>query len=244
MTQVLLNLALNAIEAMPRGGELTLLPARGGEPPSQYRRHRSGHVGPGLAAGCSSLIQHPAFGGNGLGLFMAREIVQRHGGRLTCESEPGRGTVFTLDLPARSEGMAATPILGAVILVIERDPDIRQLTGMILSHSGHEALLCADLREGRQAAQQRGDIELVLLDAELSAARGQEELADLLGATPRASVLYLSTGRVIPRLSSLDTRAGVVSKPFAPSNCCGGRDVIAAEVSRKGLFPTVGGGIA
>ncbi|HEX9577253.1 MAG TPA: ATP-binding protein, partial [Myxococcales bacterium] len=100
LRQLLLNLVRNAREAMPGGGHLRVA-TRGGEGAVEIQVKDSG---PGIPSERLQRIFDPFFTtkerGTGLGLAMAQEVAQEHGGQLTCESAPGAGTVFTLRLPS------------------------------------------------------------------------------------------------------------------------------------------------
>jgi signal transduction histidine kinase/CheY-like chemotaxis protein len=211
LTQVFLNLASNAVESMPGGGELTLRTERFGS----AVRVTVADTGPGQGEEGLSRPFEPQPADPASRLDLVRDLVRRHGGRIARASEAGRGTTYWIDLPLRREsGLAAPPPAeGGVVLVVEREPDVRRLTGMILAQGGYESVLAADLEEGRRQVEVLGGrVKLALLDAELSAARGEEELSSLLEALAGAKVLYLSTGHVFAPLQPEDRR--VVSKPF------------------------------
>jgi len=103
LREVLINLMLNAIDAMPKGGQIRIATEAG----SRHVRIRFIDDGPGMPAEIKARIFDPFFTtkgrhGTGLGLFESANIVQRHRGRLLCDSELGRGTTFTIELPARA----------------------------------------------------------------------------------------------------------------------------------------------
>jgi two-component system cell cycle sensor histidine kinase/response regulator CckA len=211
LTQVLLNLTLNALEAMPNGGVVVL---RSDRLDSAVRLTIS-DTGVGMSAEVQRRLFEPLFttraAGTGLGLFLVREIVERHGGWLSCRSEPGKGTVFTLELPVRHQpGTDPGLAQRTRVLLVERDPDIRRLTGVILAQDGYEPILCGSLEEARrQAERPSAPIRVLLLDAELCARRGEGERR-LQGMLPGAAVVYLTTGQAM----SGSARQDVVTKPF------------------------------
>jgi two-component system cell cycle sensor histidine kinase/response regulator CckA len=139
--------------------------------------------------------------------------VERHGGWLSCRSEPGKGTVFTLELPVRHQPGSDPGLAQRTrVLLVERDPDIRRLTGVILAHGGYEPILCGSLEEARrQAERPSAAIRVLLLDAELCARRGEDEQRRLQGMLPGAAVVYLTTGQA---MSGRSAKQGVVTKPF------------------------------
>jgi signal transduction histidine kinase len=105
--QALLNLMLNAQQAMPEGGELTVQAGLEAGPDEPAVCLNLIDTGAGMSAEVLAKVFHPFFstkqGGTGLGLPTTRRIVQAHGGRLEAESEPGRGTKFTIRLPLPSQ---------------------------------------------------------------------------------------------------------------------------------------------
>ena len=115
LREVLINLMLNAIDAMPRGGSIMIRTELVGTGSSDRNvRIRFSDDGPGMQPDVRARIFDPFFttkgrNGTGLGLFESANIVQRHRGRLLCESQPGMGTTFIIELPATSEMTASAP---------------------------------------------------------------------------------------------------------------------------------------
>jgi two-component system NtrC family sensor kinase len=105
LTQVLLNLVINAAEAMPQGGELTITTAR----VDNWIDVSFSDTGPGISAEEASKIFEPFYTtkatGTGLGLAISYGIIERHGGRITVTSEPGHGATFTVQLPVEVQSM-------------------------------------------------------------------------------------------------------------------------------------------
>ncbi len=212
LTGVLLGLANQALGAMPDSGLLLLrcqamsgVPGMPGVRGGPHVRLSVTDTGPGLTAEAQRQLFEPAGA-----LGEVRERVLRHGGAIHCQSRRGQGTTFTVCLPAR--GSAAGTGAGPAVLVLDRSPEIRQLTGMILAHGRFTPLLCADLAEARQlCADRQPPIRLVVIDAGLCAGPRQEELEELLRRLPGARLLYTSAGDVVP---ALEGGAGLVLKPF------------------------------
>jgi len=188
--QVLMNLCVNARDAMPSGGKL-LISARSvnlGE--TEARAHAGAVPGPhvavsvtdegtGIPASITDRIFEPFFTtkepgkGTGLGLSTVQAIVKSHGGFITFHSEPGKGTEFTVCLPAR-EGKAVSPAAvkaggpsgaGELILVVDDEEGLREITRITLEAHGYSVITAADGTEAVAAyARDHGKIALVVID--------------------------------------------------------------------------------
>jgi hypothetical protein len=221
--QVLLNLASNALDAMPAGGTLGLClevveqPGPGGVL-GRWVCVQVRDTGRGMSVEEQRRVLEPLFttpaGGPGMGLVVVRDVVARHGGWLECDSTPGVGTTFRVYLPAA--GRAAPGDRRAGVLIVERDPDIRHLSAMILGHGHFAPLACANLAEAKDLARQQPErIRLVVADGESCTGRGLAELGELLDRLPGANLLFTSTGRVVQWPARHDARVrGIVPKPF------------------------------
>ena len=191
LQQVLMNLCVNARDAMPDGGTLTLSvdKAQLGDAP---RLHPKAHAGPylvlsvadtgtGVPPGLMDKIFDPFFTtkpmghGTGLGLPTVLGIVENHGGFILVESQMGKGTVFRAYLPAvpaekhnEPAHMGDNPLPkgnGELILVIDDEPAIRKLTYVILTKNGYDAFLASDGREGVELFEKNQDaIKVVVTD--------------------------------------------------------------------------------
>ena len=168
MHQLLLNLCLNARDAMPDGGRLTVSTANTPVDPAAATRHldarpgeyvrlRVADNGHGMTEAVRARMFEPFFTtkevgkGTGLGLAMVFAVVKRHGGWIDCVSEPGAGTQFDVYLPlasrAASESAAAEPSVRGgteTILLADDEPLILGLTQNILMHYGYTVLLAED----------------------------------------------------------------------------------------------------
>jgi CheY-like chemotaxis protein len=112
-------------------------------------------------------------GGLGLGLYITREIVERHGGQIEARSEEHRGTTFTITIPGHAARADASPAAASVaeegpqtrrrVLVVDDDPDVRALVASILHEAGHEVTVARDGEDALVAARQRRP-DLILLD--------------------------------------------------------------------------------
>jgi len=218
--QVIMNLAVNARDAMPSGGSLTietgstaleapLAHAHGVVPPGDYATLRVVDGGHGMSESVLAHLYEPFFTtkehgrGTGLGLSTVYGIVSQSAGHITVTSTEAVGTTFTVYLPhiSESEGEAdATASRPAVassghetILFVEDDPAVRTLVVRVLESHGYHVLAAADAKDAlAAAAAYSGDVHLLVTDVVMPGWNGRE-LADRLGqARPGIRVLYLS----------------------------------------------------
>ena len=234
MRQVLTSMALNALDAMPEGGNLTF---RTG--------YESGRVfcqiadtGIGMGEQVRLRIFDPFFTtkrekGKGFGLSGAYAIVDRHGGEITVESEVGKGTVFTVWLPVASETIepapsverpvaspaaepAAKPAPGARILVVDDSEEVREVLRELLSRHGHTVVTAPDGESGLVELEARG-FDVAMLDLGLPGISGLEVAARLKERWP-ATRVALMTGygdRVGPEDAQSKGVDFVLAKPFS-----------------------------
>ncbi|RJQ65709.1 MAG: response regulator [Desulfobacteraceae bacterium] len=243
MEQVLLNIAVNARDAMPDGGTLIIETANV-DPDEDFRKINlkggSGayvllsvsDTGHGMSGETLERIFEPFFTtkkpgqGTGLGLAMAYGIVKNHHGHITCQSGSGTGTTFKIYLPAininaEPEKKAPDdPIAkgqGETILVIDDEPYLRSLAQEMLTGNGYRVLTAASGEEGVLLYRQQGyGIGLILLDLIMPGMGGKQCLAEILKLNPRAKVL-ISSGytMVSPDEDPVLIRArAFVSKPY------------------------------
>ncbi len=244
--QVLMNLCVNARDAMPEGGTLTLETANvilGEEDsaahvdarPGEFVRLRVTDSGHGISPEALPRIFDPFFTtkepekGVGLGLAVVIGIVQQHKGWVACTSELGRGARFDVYLPRSAEAVVAgdAPAGGApggrgrcTILLIENEPLVRELGRGILRRCGHEVLPAEDGAAAARLLQAKGhQLDLVILDLSLR----QQACLDALGALharrPEVPVLVVSS---CPQdqiaLDEVSGAAAFLSKPFRPDD--------------------------
>lgn len=217
--QILLNLALNARDAMPDGGTLRIAAElcsapEVNEPASHSRSSRSfvrlsvTDTGTGMPADVQAHIFDPFFTtkprgqGTGLGLSIVHGIVNDHGGKIDVQSEVGKGTTFTITLPYRTEGAErpretsrapAAPGKGESILVAMKDPFLRGLVASFLGSAGYRALQAEDgaaVMERLRALP--ADLRLVILDAGLGPQGGYACLRDLRAQSARIPVVFVT----------------------------------------------------
>jgi len=236
--QVLLNLVVNARDAMPAGGKLTLETALDDSSPADSAS--AGHVilavadnGVGMDEETLQRIFEPFFTtkptgkGTGLGLSMVQGIVAQSGGAIEVSSRPGMGTTFRIRLPRYSalycprdqETPGTKDQVGReTVLVVEDQPDVRAYAANALRSFGYN-VICAD---GPQEALTRFDthstrVDLVLTDVVMPNMNGRELAEELTRRIPGVKILYMSgyTNDVIFH-HGLDEGAGFIQKPFSP----------------------------
>ena len=244
LDQVLVNLAVNARDAMPRGGTLTIetctldvdrdyAAARPHLRPGAYVRMRVSDTGTGMPPEVIArafepfYTTKPAGKGTGLGLATVYGIITAAGGDLSIYSEPGSGTTFTILLPATDAQPAEpeappeparTDYRRGTILAVEDEPALRGVLHRILLGAGHEVLIAEDgLSALALAEAHEGPIDLLLTDVVMPHMLGRDLADRLTEHRPDTKVLFMS-GYARPVLASQGTLApGVtlVEKPFS-----------------------------
>jgi len=217
--QVLLNLAVNARDAMPRGGILTIETARL-ELDEQYASEHDGispgpHVmlamsdtGTGMDENTKAHIFEPFFTtkeagkGTGLGLSIVYGIVKQNGGEILVYSELGQGTVFKIVLPAVKAAPESAPAPHEVVvrrpahetvILVEDDTQVRQLTRAMLERLGYSVIACGSPDEAQIALREyRGKVALLLTDIIMPGMRGTELAAAARRSDPGIRVLFMS----------------------------------------------------
>ncbi|MFH0825402.1 MAG: PAS domain S-box protein [Pseudomonadota bacterium] len=242
MEQLLLNLAVNAQQAMPDGGSLVIetrnvkvdadyCEAHAEVRPGDYVLLMVSDTGHGMDKEVQDRIFEPFFTtkkpgeGTGLGLSMVFGIVKTHGGHVTCYSEPGTGTTFKIYLPAmtgevptRSENETQFPDAGTeTILLVDDDASIRDLGTQLLTESGYKVLTAATGREALDVYRREGpSVGLVILDLIMPDMGGAQCLDELLKMDPHAKVLissgYSAHGPV--KKACISGARGFLSKPY------------------------------
>src|SRR5690606_35594132 len=220
--QILLNLSVNARDAMPSGGTLTL-EARvlkvtqtysrftGKIKPGDYVRLTVGDTGVGIPAEHLDKIFEPFFTtkgvgqGTGLGLSAVFGIVRSHGGFLGVSSHVGKGSTFHVYLPALTPNNATCPSIpidntirgnGRGILLCDDEEPIRLITGTVLTRAGFTVYPAANGLEARRLhAQNHDKIQLALLDVMMPGETGDQTAIALRKLTPHLPVLF-STGMI------------------------------------------------
>jgi PAS domain S-box-containing protein len=240
--QVLVNLAVNAGDAMPNGGTLTIDTANltlGGDqasddhlPEGRYVRLRVSDTGQGMTKDVAERAFEPFYTtkpkgtGTGLGLATVYGILAQAGGHGQISSEPGIGTTITALLPATAEVPAADTAPaqrpagrdGATVLVIEDEDALREVVRRILTRNGYRVLVAASGPEAIELARgHQGTIDMVLSDVVMPQMLGKEAVARIREIRPGIRVIYMSgyAQPVLAAQGTLDDGVTLVAKPFA-----------------------------
>ncbi len=237
--QVLVNLAANARDAMPRGGTFTIatgLQEAGAGPAGASGAHAViivSDTGKGMDEETRNRIFEPFFTtkevgkGTGLGMAIVYGIIQQHKGSIRVSSTPGHGTTFTIEIPlvaleaslGQDQVAQLEPPSGTeTILVAEDDPSVRNLVEMVLTKHGYQVILADDGQEvvDRFAMHQKG-IGLVLMDIIMPRKNGIDAFDEIRKVRPDAKVLFTS-GYTADFIQSRGMQEGgeLIMKPVQP----------------------------
>jgi two-component system cell cycle sensor histidine kinase/response regulator CckA len=243
MEQVLLNLVVNARDAMPAGGKLTISTGHAelaSDVGCDETLVRAGSYitlsvrdnGTGMDAATRARIFEPFFTtkevgkGTGLGLATVYGIIKQSNGHIEVESEPGEGTTFRVLLPKVDSEPAATPRPAmnesqkrgtGTILLAEDEPLLRELGETILRQAGYEVLTAPNSPALEQLiATHQGSVDLLLTDVVMPGMSGPELVHIVRDRWPTIRVLYMS-GYADDDIEDLDRDAGFLQKPFTPA---------------------------
>jgi len=241
LSQVLVNLAVNARDAMPGGGRLTVRtcrlalaadgPRRAGLPPGEYAVLEVADTGSGMTEQVRQHLFEPFFTtkevgkGTGLGLAVSHGIVSQAGGGIEVESEPGRGSVFRVLLPRADQpcaregggdGAAARGALrGRTALVAEDEAALRAAVARALEGAGMQVLAAADAEEALELARSHGHpVDVLVADLVMPRMSGGDLARRLAEAQPGLKVLFMTGFPLDPRAASAQAVGEVLQKPF------------------------------
>ena len=246
MNQVLMNLAINARDAMPDGGRIVMETTNIDIDEGYAAQHAGVEAGPYVllsitdtgAGMTQEVVQHifdPFFttkeigAGTGLGLSTVYGIVKQAGGWMWVNSEPGKGSTFKVYLPragAAPEPLT-TPVLAAetlrgseTVLVVEDQPEVRKLTLAMLESQGYRLLQAASGSEALSLSERYPEpIHLLITDVVMPGMTGRELVTRLVALRPSLKTLYTSgyTANAIAHEGVLDAAVAYLPKPFSPA---------------------------
>jgi PAS domain S-box-containing protein len=242
MEQIVLNLAVNARDAMPTGGTLTIETANveldehdgatthPGVKPGRCAALIVSDTGTGMSAQVKARLFEPFFTtkdvgkGTGLGLATVQSILKQSGGSVHVTSEVGGGTSFTMYFPRadvvktvvgvrrRTQIRAGAP----TVLVVEDSEGLRALAGRLLERQGYKVLAAANADEARRLFDENPSIDVILTDVAMPGASGAELTRRLVAQRPALKVIYMSgyTEETIVHHGVLDPGIAFLHKPF------------------------------
>ncbi|HEX4346180.1 MAG TPA: PAS domain S-box protein [Vicinamibacterales bacterium] len=242
--QVILNLAVNARDAMPEGGTLTIRTVNvevdedadetvAGAKPGSYVALTVSDTGMGMTPEVRARLFEPFFTtkgvgkGTGLGLATVQGIVLRSGGSVGIDSEVGKGTSFHIYFPrvdpveALTEDAAPSihrpQIGGETILVVEDSDGLRQLATRLLQRHGYKVLVAADAAAAIKVFDEHASIDVLLTDVVMPGASGPELTRQLVEKRPALKVIYMSgyTEETIVHHGVLNPGIAFLNKPFS-----------------------------
>ncbi|MCC6902076.1 MAG: response regulator [Polyangiaceae bacterium] len=260
--QVVMNLAINARDAMPAGGRLVLATAnvtidesaagQPGLPPGQYVRLSVIDDGEGMDEATRERIFEPFFTtkevgkGTGLGLATVYGVVSKFGGQIAVQSAPGAGTSFEILLPRTHKVPATTPLAGTkanrgqgeTVLVVEDHDSLRRVVVRSLTEGGYHVLEAPNPREALAASDAHaGPIQLLLTDVMMPEMTGKALAEKLLARRPEVLVIYMSgyTEETVLHQGMPDEGVHFLPKPFTPSVLLAKlREVLEAPAALRG----------
>jgi len=272
--QVLMNLAVNARDAMPGGGKLTIETANRtidneyalGHPgvrAGEYVQIAVSDTGHGMGKEVLSHLFEPFFTtkepgkGTGLGLSTVYGIVKQSAGHITCYSEPGKGTTFTIYFPRTIEtGDGSTAPVGGIamfrgsetILLVEDEEMVRRYAQTVLEKNGYAVITASGGSEAFDTiALQTCQVDLIVTDVVMPGMGGKELAEKLLGACPTVKILFLSgyAENAIVQQGVMHPGTNFIQKPFSSMELLKKIREILDESDRRGSggpFSGHGGG--
>jgi two-component system cell cycle sensor histidine kinase/response regulator CckA len=248
LEQVIMNLAVNARDAMPQGGKLTLATAAVELDAEYAQRHVDitagryvmltvSDTGIGMDAETQARIFEPFFTtkelgrGTGLGLAIVYGIVRQSGGHISVHSQPGKGTAFKVYLPALRSGelrknespqeRQPLPRGTETILLVEDEQGVRSLARAVLEAQGYTVLAAEDPEKAIQTSEAHpGPIALLLTDVVMPKMNGRRLAEYLAFLRPEMRILYMSSypDEALVRQGVTEAGSPFLQKPFAPDS--------------------------
>jgi hypothetical protein len=240
LEQVIMNLCVNARDAMPFGGTITLGTAR-----RTIDRHFAAHhpwahpgdfavlsvadTGSGMDAETRARVFEPFFTtkgpglGTGLGLALVWGIVTQHGGCIDVRSTPGRGTTFDLYLPyeplltgAPAAATAPAPQRGAgMVLFVDDEDGLRRVGARVLGRLGYTVIACANGADAvRAAAEHKADLHAAVIDVTLPDVSGFAVMHGIRAHVPEIRIVFASGRPLTPEQLAMAAEAAFLQKPY------------------------------
>jgi CheY-like chemotaxis protein len=243
LDQLLMNLVINARDAMPEGGKLTIETANvvldeayaqshTGIVPGRYVQVAVSDTGYGMSEDIQRKIFDPFFTtkeigkGTGLGLSIVYGIVKQNGGDIWVYSQEGKGTTFKIYLPAVTDQRSTKPVAPSrvpvrarseVVLLVEDDANVRKLVEGVLREHGFQVVASENVAEAISFCRERpGPIDLLLTDVVMPDMSGPELAEELAKIRPGLKVVYMSgyADNAVVRHGVLKPGAAFIEKPF------------------------------
>ena len=245
LEQVLVNLVVNARDAMPSGGTISIetrkldvdatLAQLNNISAGRYTEIAVSDTGIGMTPDTISHLFEPFFTtkeaglGTGLGLSTAYGIVTQSGGTVLVYSEPNAGSTFRVLLPCSEEAQPASPAPATpgvassgseTILVAEDEAPVRFLIRKVLSRAGYRVLEAANGQEAMELAEHERAIDLLITDVVMPGDGGRDLANKIIARRPQIAVLYISgyTPDILLRRGVLEHVVNFVEKPFSPTH--------------------------
>jgi two-component system, cell cycle sensor histidine kinase and response regulator CckA len=241
INQMLINLVVNASDAMPQGGELTIETRNvelEADSATDHRETSAGRyvllavsdTGCGMAPEVQAQIFEPFFSGKrdhpGLGLWVVDGILQQNGGHLALASHPGMGTTFSIYLPALKEPPERSPQAppsqrlsrNETILLVEDEDPVREVNTLLLESLGYRVLQVSDAEEALKLGQNKQvKIDLLFTDVMMPGMSGRELAEAFRALHPNIKMLFQSgyTDDIVVRQGVLQTEVPFLQKPFS-----------------------------
>jgi two-component system cell cycle sensor histidine kinase/response regulator CckA len=247
LEQVVMNLALNARDAMPGGGRLTI--ATRNDPSGEFVLLEVSDTGDGMEAETLEQAFEPFFTtkppgeGTGLGLSTVYGIVKQTGGDITAESQPGRGTRMRVLLPrvqvsieASDEGHAEPTLpAGSTVLLVEDEDAVRRLVAAMLTDAGYRVLVAENASAAIVLADAEERIDILLTDVVMPGLSGPDLASLLTELRPDLRVLFVSgyTADGVARNGRMSPDTAFLQKPFTRTQLMGALGRLHSDVGAR-----------